>query len=325
MLRKLAVPLFVLFQALPASAATSGSECLFNWVEKGYATYFAPATTSQSIAGYSLRSYSGTKSYLAVSSNQRVVYLGPLTGNATVDLGALSDWLTLSGCPAQTAVTSQFYDFNYLQDVNGVPVATGSIVDNGANVLGSVTFGRSGTTAGFTPQPNGNGYSWYNPISYGNGFGSNPGDVNVPAVAMICQSVPNDGGSRGKSTDVLVTKSATAITNAASLAGVQFTSYSEDCYAENTSSAVVDSSGNVTFNVMNNGTPERVSLTAAEFNGALSGTPVSPPGSGAMVTFNAYRYTDSQSGQARYVLVEHGATTTTNLSRGYLGIWLAVY
>lgn len=329
-LRKLVVLFFVLFQALPASAATTGTDCLFNWVEKNYATYFAPAAATQSMSGYDLRYYATTKSYLALANDtQHVVYVGPLSGNSMFDLGKFSDWLSMAGCPAQaagtSAVTSQFFDFNYLQDLNGVPAATGNIVDNGANKLGSVTFGRSGTTAGFTPQANGNGYSWNSPISYGNGFGSNPGDVNVPAVAMICQSVPSNGGSRGKTTDVLVTKSATAITNAANLAGVQFSSYNEDCFAESASSAVVDGSGNVTFNVVNNGTPASISLTASQFSAALSGTPISNTGNGSITIFNAYRYTDSQSGQARYVLVEHGAATATNVTRGYLGVWLMAY
>lgn len=327
-LRKLLVLFFVSFQALPASAATSSSECLFNWVEKNYATYFAPAAASSSLGNYDYRYYSTTKSYLALANDtQHVVYVGPLSNNGVLDLGKFSDWLSMAGCPAQTnsaAVTSQFFDFYYLQNVNGVPAATGSIVDNGANKLGSVTFGTSATTAGFTPQANGNGYSWNSPVSYGNGFGSNPGDVNVPAVAMVCQSVPGNGGSRGKTTDVLVTKSATAITSAADLAGVQFSSYNEDCFTESSSSAVVDGSGNVTFNVVNNGTPATISLTASQFSTALSGSPVSNAGNGSMTTFNAYRYTDSQSGQVRYVLVEHGAATATNVTRGYLGVWLMV-
>lgn len=83
------------------------------------------------------------------NDSQHLVYVGPLSGNGVLDLGKFSDWRSMAG----------------------------SIVDNGTNKLGSVTFGRSGTTAGFTPQANGYGYTWNSPISYGNGFGSNPGDA----------------------------------------------------------------------------------------------------------------------------------------------------
>ncbi len=326
-LRRIALALFctALHMGAAHAASPSSADCLFNWAESSYPSVFAPAVATQSIATYSYRRYRDT--YLAVANDsQRVVFVSPQTGGALQDIGPLSDWLTLAKCPASPTSVAQFNNFYYLQNLNGQPVATATIVDNGANVLGRLTFGPNASSAGFTPQANGNGYSWGgagdSTISYGNGFGSNPTDVNLPAAAMICQRVPNDGGSRGKSTNVLVSKSAVPITSAAALAGLSFSTAVEDCEVQSGNSAKVDAAGNVTFTVTDNGVQKNISLTADQFSTALSGTPVSRTGSDGMVTFNAYSYVDSQSKQTRYALIEHGAAVATGLSRGYLGVWL---
>jgi hypothetical protein len=314
-----------LLLALPAVSAfadTQSSDCLFNYFERNYAQHLQAASASQTVSQYYFRYYSGTNAYLGVdNSTQRLVYVGPLSGNGFLDLGAVSTWLPQASCSASTsanAVTTSFYDFNWLQDVNGTPVASGAIVDNGANVVGSVTFGTQGTSAAFIPQLNGNGYSWGSPMSYGNGYGSNPKDKNVPAVAAICQIVPNQGGARGKLTDVLVTQDATKLTNASQLANVTFNAYFEDCQQSAGETMSFDAAGNISV-VTSSGSK---SLTAAQATGALSGTPITTEG---MTTFNAYSYVDSQSGKTRYVLIEHGSDKASGLTRGYLGIWLADY
>lgn len=317
--RRIALFAALLLQAYASSAATSSTDCFFNWAEKNYGALFAPASTSATVGSFYYRYYSTTKTYLAIDNNtQHFAYLGPASGNSLLDMGAAANWLAQTGCQSSSAVTTSFYDFYYLQNVNGIAATTGTIVDNGANMAGTVTFGLTGTTAAFIPQANGNGYSWGNPMSYGNGFGSNPNDVNVPAVAAICQTVPNDGGARGKTTNVLVTKSATAITNAANLANLTFNTYYEDCAVVNGDSLSFDGSGNLTH-ASNYGAT--VKLSADQVTATLNGTPASGPDNGN-VTFNAYSYVDSQSGRTRYVVIEHGSDKTSNLTRGYLGIWL---
>ena len=85
------------------SAATNTnlkSDCLFDWAETHFADFFTPrGFQSQSFAPYYLRFYSQTTSYLAVSSNDsHLYYLGPVSGNTILDLGAAATWYATSGC-----------------------------------------------------------------------------------------------------------------------------------------------------------------------------------------------------------------------------------
>lgn len=313
-LRCAVLSMLLVFPAASAFAVSASSaDCLMNWAEQNHRSHFPAAAASQTVDKYYFRYYPATQIYLGIdNSTEHLVFA---QNNSLLDLGLVSGWLATSGCTASSAATTtSFYNFHYLQNVNGVPAATGSIVDNGANVVGSVTFGPQGTTATFTPQLNGDGYSWGSPMSYGNGYGSNPKDKNVPAVAAICQRVAGTGSNRGKLTDVLVTKDAIAITSAAGLANLKFSAYYEDCQLSAGDSMSFDGEGNAT--VMANST---VTVDAAAMTGALTGTPLSVEG---WTTFTAYSYVDSQSGKTRYVLVEHGSNSMSNLTQGYLGIWL---
>jgi hypothetical protein len=76
----------------------TASNCLFDWAERNYPDWFVPAgTTSQSLAGYYLRHYATSQAYLATLDGQ-VYYLGPLSDNRILGLGALADWLITAGC-----------------------------------------------------------------------------------------------------------------------------------------------------------------------------------------------------------------------------------
>jgi virginiamycin B lyase len=75
------------------------ADCLFNWAERTYPTLFAPTTTSNTLAPYYYRYYSQTRAYLATSSaDNHVYYLGPISNNAILDVGALSTWLGTASC-----------------------------------------------------------------------------------------------------------------------------------------------------------------------------------------------------------------------------------
>ena len=74
--------------------------CLFDWAERTYPTLFAPpGATLQTLAPYVYRHYPATQTYLGRSSiDNHVYYLGPLSGHAILDVGALADWLATAGC-----------------------------------------------------------------------------------------------------------------------------------------------------------------------------------------------------------------------------------
>ncbi len=78
----------------------SQSDCLFNWAERTDPNFFAPAgAISNTFAPYYYRYYAQTNSILATSSaDSHVYYLGPLSNNSILDVGALSPWLSTAGC-----------------------------------------------------------------------------------------------------------------------------------------------------------------------------------------------------------------------------------
>ena len=72
------------------------SDCLFNWAETSFPDYFAPRTQSQSVAPYYGRLYPpGT--VLAIAFN-KLLYLGPLSSGAILDLGDVATWYPRAGC-----------------------------------------------------------------------------------------------------------------------------------------------------------------------------------------------------------------------------------
>lgn len=78
----------------------SPSDCLFNFAEKTYPTYFAPAGAASGTAmDYYYRYYSTTSSSIGIASrDNHFYYIGPLTNNTLMDLGLASDWLSTAGC-----------------------------------------------------------------------------------------------------------------------------------------------------------------------------------------------------------------------------------
>lgn len=92
------------FELTPAISSVSpliaNADCLFNWAEKQYHAMLSPAgAKSGTLSDYYYRYYSDTNAYLAIkSSDNHLYFMGPNTGNAITDLGAVSTWLTQAGC-----------------------------------------------------------------------------------------------------------------------------------------------------------------------------------------------------------------------------------
>jgi hypothetical protein len=74
------------------SADEAALDRLANWAERMHPVPFDSAQRSQHLAGYYLRHYPGTQTYVGTSGG-RLYVLGPAFGPALVDLGPLADWL----------------------------------------------------------------------------------------------------------------------------------------------------------------------------------------------------------------------------------------
>ena len=85
-------------RSTPGTGA-GNADCLFDWAEQDYPDLFAPAASSTTSAPYYYRYYSQTAAYLGTSTvDNHVYYLGPVSGNSLLDVGALSTWLATAGC-----------------------------------------------------------------------------------------------------------------------------------------------------------------------------------------------------------------------------------
>jgi hypothetical protein len=144
-----------------------------------------------------------------------------------------------------------------------------------------------------------------------------------PAVAMLCQPVPDDGGARGKSTDILVANSSRMLTSAKELANQTLSIYREDCAtvgegatAPNVQSYVFDAAGNAT--VASAGGV--ATYSASVVTQLLQGRAVYDLVSRRYTAIRAYRYAQAD-GTLRYVLISHSTQQQVNASRGTLAMW----
>jgi hypothetical protein len=84
-----------------AGASAAIVDCMFNWAERTFPQFFAPAgsAASQNLAPYYYRHYTGTDNYLATSSADDHIYvLGPISGGNIQDVGPIATYLPQSGC-----------------------------------------------------------------------------------------------------------------------------------------------------------------------------------------------------------------------------------
>ena len=84
--------------ANPPQVSNAKSNCLFDWAGLMYPVLFSPKNSpSLTLGPYYVRQYVQSHSFLAVSSN-RLLYIGPLSDNALVDLGDVLAWYSQAGC-----------------------------------------------------------------------------------------------------------------------------------------------------------------------------------------------------------------------------------
>jgi hypothetical protein len=85
------------------TTVASPADCLFNWAEDGYPTFFSPKRPpTQNISGFALRYYTQTNTYLGIfNNNSHLYYYAPApNSNALLDLGLAAAWQEKAGCVA---------------------------------------------------------------------------------------------------------------------------------------------------------------------------------------------------------------------------------
>jgi hypothetical protein len=83
--------------SVSADTAANPQDCVLNWAEKTYPAFFAPATSSITVAPYYFRYYTATATYLGFSSaNGHLYYFSGATG--LLDLGPQANWQSVAGC-----------------------------------------------------------------------------------------------------------------------------------------------------------------------------------------------------------------------------------
>lgn len=84
--------------ASPATATPL--ECLFAWAEKTHPDLLSPSGGNTETLGiFRYRHYSTTRAYLGLSSSDdHLYYIGPLSADRQMDLGAISEWYATAGC-----------------------------------------------------------------------------------------------------------------------------------------------------------------------------------------------------------------------------------
>lgn len=76
-------------------------DCIFGWAERSYPQVLAPAgAATGTLDVYTYRYYADTRTYLAVSAADNHVWaLGPVSGDVPLDVGPVSAFRPLAGCP----------------------------------------------------------------------------------------------------------------------------------------------------------------------------------------------------------------------------------
>ncbi len=271
----------------------------------------------------SVQASSVTTSVTNPATGQTVTMTSSESGGSA---GAVSQLQPLSSSVVQNGATVSFTGINYdsegvlntvtAVDAGGAPWAGAMISDIGTNAVAG-TGQQTSLTANGT-----GGFNWSSPVVAGLTFNLNASDSNLPAVAMVCESI---GGAQ-TSTDVLIPSNAQPITDPAQLTGISFNRYYANCSQGGTSPAMttgnylsIDGAGNADFTVTSNGTTSNIAIPEATFASSLNGTAYTGNNAKAADVWYAYQY-QTATGLTRYAIVEHRVPTAAQL--GSVALWL---
>lgn len=238
-----------------------------------------------------------------------------------------------------------YTDLNASAGVAGTPWAGASFVDNMPTKTNAQTISQSGWTGQITygvsssptiVQVNNTALANMSPISVasnastrifdpygatGTPLGTNT-EPNLDGAFEMCGKAPagsiSDNGYAA--TDILITGSATPVTNVSELAGKSFVfnQYCDPINQANPQTLTFDSTGNANFELYtgstNSGPLTAVQVPAASFQSAMNGTPYGDNQQGQTV-WTAYSFVTASS-EVKYVIVERGSA-----DGNYIGMW----
>lgn len=238
-----------------------------------------------------------------------------------------------------------YTDFNASAGVSGSPWSGASFVDNNPTKTNAQTITQSGWTGRITYgsatsptviQVSNTAISNTSPISvtgaasirifdpYGATAAPQGTSVepNLDGAYEICGAAPSGSISDNgfAATDILITGSATQVTNLSELAGRSFTfnQYCDPVSLANPQTLAFDTNGNANFELYtgstNSGPLTAVQVPAASFQAALGGTPYGDAQQGHTI-WTAYRFVTATN-TLKYVIVERGSA-----DGNYIGMW----
>lgn len=238
-----------------------------------------------------------------------------------------------------------YTDYNASAGISGAPWNNAAFVDNMPTKTNAQTMTQSGWTGQITYglpgkstvlQVNNTAIANTSPISVagsatvrifdpygatGTPLGTSV-EPNLDGAYEICGAAPagsiSDNGFAAS--DILITSSATQVTNVSELAGrtFKFNQYCDPANQANPQTLAFDSVGNANFELYtgstNSGTLTTVQVPAAYFQSAMNGTRYGDSQQGQTI-WTAYRFV-AANGELKYVVVERGSA-----DGNYVGMW----
>lgn len=229
--------------------------------------------------------------------------------------------------PGPGIVTRRYSGFNYLQEMDSNPSypAKYTMPLGVTSNTGLLTYGEVPATANWDRDAASGAISFGTPFSASMAVTytgvSVSQTVRFPELTMLCRALPGAPAGSVKSTDIIISNSAVAITNAQELANQTLSIYREDCVltdggAANTVSFVFDGAGNAVIKSRLGETTYPANLVNQVLNGQL----LIDLSTGQYWTFKAYKFVKPD-GSYGFAIVQHQGDKTTELQSGSLGLW----
>lgn len=222
--------------------------------------------------------------------------------------------------PGDPLVVRRYLGYHYLQDVDNQPLYAAAYAyrltsyPGALPSSGTLTYGAEPQTISWT-RSDAAGYAYAAPVTASAAVIS---ANRLPGMTMLCRPVVTADGTVTKSTDVLVARNASRLTDATQLANQRFTVYRENCAlgGSNLSEFTFDAYGNGRF-------PSRngvLTIDAAGVTQILNGQALPDLLTGKFLAYAAFAYTRAD-GSTGFLIVQHLGNHKSGVTDGALAVW----